>query len=154
MLESKPLSLRNSALLMGHYATPVVTLFFSLTHVNCMALHHTVVIRYSTSLTHRALCHASSHLVIYRKCYRFESIFYSQAFSTLQSFLLFQGFPGASSSTSKLAGLPTDLLNIAPTRLFVWITAIHRRFVCGRFYLRSMADQSQNINLHGELVLK
>ena len=47
-------------------------LFFSLTHITCMALHHTVVIRYSTSVTYRTLTHASGHLVIYCKCYGFE----------------------------------------------------------------------------------
>ena len=73
---------RNSALRMGHHAVPVVTLFFSLTHVTCMALHYTAVIRHSTSVTYGTLCHASGHLVIYRECYGFE-----RAFFTLRSFL-------------------------------------------------------------------
>ena len=83
-----------------------------------------------------------------------ESTFYSQSFFTWHSFLLFQGFPGASSSTSKLAELQSDLRNIAPARLFVWITAIHKRYICGRFYLRARTGQSRNINLHEELVLQ
>ena len=96
---------RNSVLLTGHHATPVVTLFFSLTHVTCTALHHTVVISCSTGVTYRTLRHASGHLVIYWECYIFErALFYSQVCFTLYSFLLFQGFPGASSSTSKLVG--------------------------------------------------
>ena len=73
---------RNSVLLTGHHAAPVVTLFFSLTHVTCMALHHTMVIRYSTSITYGTLCHANGHLVIYRECYGFE-----RAFFTLRRFL-------------------------------------------------------------------
>ena len=43
-----------------------------------------------------------------------ESVFYSQTFFTLHSFLLFQGFPGA---------------GIASARLFVWITTIHKRVI-------------------------
>ena len=113
--------------------------FFSLTHVTCMGLHHTAVIRYSTSVTSGRLCHASGQLAIYRECYGFE-----RAFLTFRSFLpytsscFFQGFPRADS----LTGLHADLRNIAPDRLFVWITAIHKRFICGRFYLRAMAGQS------------
>ena len=46
------LSDKNSCVLRtGQHAAPVVTLCFSLTHVTCMALYHTVVIRYSTSVT-------------------------------------------------------------------------------------------------------
>ena len=55
----------------------VVTLFFSLTHVTCMALHHTVVIRINNSVTYRTLCNASGHLVIYRECYGFGRAFFS-----------------------------------------------------------------------------
>ena len=66
----------------------------------------------------------------------------------------FPRLPGASSSTSKLAELQSDLRNIAPARLFVWITAIHKRYICGRFYLRARTGQSRNINLHEELVLQ
>ena len=65
-----------------NHAAPVVTLFSSLTHVICMALHHTVVIRYSTSVSYRTLCNASGHLVIYRECYGFE-----RSFFTLKHFL-------------------------------------------------------------------
>ena len=127
-------------------------LVFSLTHVTCMALH-TVVIRYSTSVTWGMLRYASGHLVIYHECYRFE-----RALFTLRGVLpcipscFFQGFPGASISTSKSAGLHANIWNIALARLFVWITAIHNRFICGRFYLRAMAGQSQNIKLHRELI--
>ena len=38
-------------------------------------------------------CHASSHLVIYHECYRFESVVYSQAFFAFHSFLLFSRLP-------------------------------------------------------------
>ena len=137
------------------HAAPVVTLFFSLTHVSWIALHHTVVIRYSTSVTYWVLCHASVHLMIYRECYRFERAFFPlRRFFTLHSFLPFQGFPGAGSSTSKLPGVHTDLQNIAPARLFAWITAIHKSFTCARFYLKATNGQTRNINLHGKLVLR
>ena len=55
-----------------------------------------------------------------------ESVFHSQAFLTLQSFLLFSRLPWAGSSTSKLAGFHADLWNIALAQLFVWIIAIHK----------------------------
>ena len=103
-----------------NHAAPVVTLFSSLTHVICMALHHTVVIRYSTSVSYRTLCNASGHLVIYRECYGFERSFFTlKHFFTLHFFLLFQDFPRAGSSTSKLTVLHPDLQNIALARLFV-----------------------------------
>ena len=49
---------------------------------------------------------------------------------------VFKASLGAGSSTSKLAGLHADLWNIAPTRLFVWMTAIHKRYT-SRFYLKA-----------------
>ena len=73
---------RNSVLLTRHRATPVVTLFFNLTHVTYVTRHHPVVIRYSTSVTYRTLCHASDHLLIYCGCYTFE-----RAYFTLKRFL-------------------------------------------------------------------
>ena len=82
-----------------------------------------------------------------------DSVFYSQAFFTLRSFLFFQSFLEAGSLTSKLAGLHADFRNIDPARLFVWITTIHKRFIFGRFYLRARVGQSRNINLHGKVVL-
>ena len=124
-------------LLTGDHATPLITLFFSLTHVTCMTLHHTVVIMYSTSVTYGTLYHSRGHLVIYRECYGFEI-----AFLTLKRFLpcthscFFQRFLCAGSSTSKLAGLHADLRNIVLAWLFVWITTIHKRNICGRFYLK------------------
>ena len=66
-----------------------------------------------------------------REHFLLSSVFYL----TLLPF--FQGFPGAVSSTSKLAVLHADLRNIVPARLFVWITTINKRFICGRFYLRA-----------------
>ena len=65
---------------------------------------------------------------LYRQYYGFD-----RAFFILRRFLpctpscCFQGFPGAGSSTSKLARLHVDFWNIAPIQLFVWITAIHKR---------------------------
>ena len=42
-------------LLTRHHIMPVGTLFFSLTHVTYVTLHHIVVIRYNTSVTYRTL---------------------------------------------------------------------------------------------------
>ena len=87
-------------------------------------------------VTYRMPCYASGHLVIYRECCGFEG-----AFFTLRRFLPYTPFLGADSSISKLAGF---LRNIAPARLFAWFTAIHKRFICGRFYLRFTAGRLLN----------
>ena len=119
-----------------------------------MALYHTVVIRYITSITYGTLCHASGHLMIYRKCYGFGRPFYSQVFLSCIPSCFFQGFPEAGSSTSKLAGLHPDLRNTVPVRLFVWITTIHKSFLCARFYLRVTAAWPRNINLYRAFVIR
>ena len=62
---------------MGHYAPSVFTLFFSLTHVTCMTLLHTVVIKHITSVTGGTLCHASGHLAIYHQCYEFKKLLFT-----------------------------------------------------------------------------
>ena len=130
----------------GHHATSVVTLFFSLTHVTCVALNQTAVIRNSTSVTYWTLCHNREQLVIYCECYGFK-----RAFFTLRRFFYLALFPDFSRP-------PWDrqfnLKVKTASRWSVWITAIHKRFICGRFYLRASAGQSGNINLHGELVLQ
>ena len=106
---------------------------------------------YSTFVT--SWCHATPLVTSYfppnhlpQMLWIWKSVFYSQAFFTLHFLLLFQGFPGASSSTSQSAGLHADHRNIAPAQLFVWITAIKKRFIWGRFYLRVRAGQSQRIS--------
>ena len=95
------------------------------------------------------------YLVTCRECYWFEIELF-----TLKRFLpwvpsgFFQGFPGASSSTSKLAGLHADLRNIAQTRLFVWITIVQKIFICGRFNVRVRVGWPWNINLQGAFLLQ
>ena len=84
---------------------------------------------------------SDSHL---REHFLLSGLFY------LHSFLLFHGFAGAGSLTSKLARFYADLRNIAPARLFVWITAIHNCFICGSFYLRSI-DLIWNISFLPDL---
>ena len=129
---------KETLLLMRHHAAPVVTLFFSLAYVNRMTLRHTLVIRYSTSLTYRRVFHASGHLVIYRLCYRFE-----KAFFTLRRFL--------PSCPSCFLGLPWGrLFNLKASRAscwslkhshgFVWIPTIHISFVCCLLYLKVRAS--------------
>ena len=129
---------KETLLLMRHHAAPVVTLFFSLAYVNRMTLRHTLVIRYSTSLTYRRVFHASGHLVIYRLCYRFE-----KAFFTLRRFL--------PSCPSCFLGLPWGrLFNLKASRAscwslkhshgFAWIPTIHISFVCCLLYLKVRAS--------------
>ena len=45
----------------------------------------------------------------------------------------FKASLGGGSSTSRLAGLPADLWNIAPAWLFVWITTTYKRGIDSRF---------------------
>ena len=105
--------------------------------------------------TYRTLCRSSGNLVTCHECYRFEI-----AFFTLRRFLpcvpsgFFQGFPDASSSTSKIAGLHADLRNIYQTSPFVWITKIQKIFICGRLNLRVRAGWPWNINLQGAFLLQ
>ena len=70
-----------------------------------------------------------------REHFWLSGIFYSAIFPVF----FFQGFPGASNSTAKLAGFHTDLRNIAPAQLFVW------RVLCHTFYLRARTGQSQTL---------
>ena len=44
---------RSSVLLTGNRDAAGATLFFSLAHITCMTLYHTVVIKYSTSIIYR-----------------------------------------------------------------------------------------------------
>ena len=83
-----------------------------------------------------------------------EHFFTPKVFFALHSLLLSHGFPRVRSSTSKIAGFHADLRNIAPVQLFVWITTIHKRFICYRFYLTVRAGWPQNTNLHETFVLK
>ena len=108
---------RNSVLLTEHQVAPVVTLYFRVTHVMCMALHHTVVIMYSTIVTNGTLYHttwkSTASVTDLREHFLLSDIFYF-AFPPV-----FSHHPiSISTLTSKLAGLHTDLL-AARTRLFV-----------------------------------
>ena len=117
---------------------PLVTLFFNV-----------------TSVTYVALCHASGHLLIYRECYGFERAFLlSGVFLPCTPSCFLKGFPGDDNSTSKSAGFHDDLQNIVLARLFVWKTVIHKRFICGRFYLTTRAGQVRNIKFSRELVVR
>ena len=53
----------------------------------------------------------------------------------------------------KLTGLHADPQNIVPARLFVWITTIQKRFICGRFCLRVKGVWPWNIKLYRALIL-
>ena len=86
-------------------------------------------------------CHAVGHQVLpttfYRECYGYQRVFF-----TLRRFLpdtpccWLQGFPGASSSTWKLAGLHADHRNIVPAQLLCRMRVIHKRgILIGSIYV-------------------
>ena len=105
----------------------------------------------STCVTYGVPCHAIGHQVLPthplpRVLRIWKSVFTLRHFLPCTPSCCFQGFYRTSSSTSKLAGLHADLWNIIPVRLFVWITAIHKRYA-GRFYLRARAGQIRMKNL-------
>ena len=131
----------------------MVTLFFSLTHVTYVTLHHTVVIRHSTSISYGTLYRASGHLVIYSDCYGFKRVFFTPWRFLPCTPSCFSRIPWPWQLISKLTGLHADLRKIAPPHLIVWTTTIHKIFICGRFYLRVKAGWPRNIRLYGTLVL-
>ena len=83
-----------------------------------------------------------------REHFLLSDVFYLALFSA------FSRLPWGDSSASKLARHHANLWNIAPAQLFFWTKVIHKRFICGRFYLKARSGKSWNINLHGELVLR
>ena len=107
----------------------------------CHAIAHFVF--YYHHVTYRTPCHASGHLVIYRECY-------GGVFCLTLLPASFKAYLGAGNSTSRLAGLHNDLRNIAPDRLFVWITRIHKRDIHSRFtYGLRLVDYVNNLLLTG-----
>ena len=80
-------------LLAGHHAAQVVTLLFSLINVICMELHHTVVIRYSTSSP------------------RWNSAYRGEGGYTLRSSNQSAATRRAQLSVAAKAVMPADLLN-------------------------------------------
>ena len=87
---------------------PVVALFFSLAHVSYVKLHRTEVIRHRISVTFGMLCQATGPCCSAASATDLRQRFSLSGFFTLHSFLLLQAFPGASSSTSKIAWLHAD----------------------------------------------
>ena len=124
---------RNSVLLKGHHAASVVTLFFSLIHVTCMALH------YSTSGTYRILCHASDHLVIYCECYGFSRALFILRYFLPCTLSFFSRLLWCWELDLKISRASCWSLKIGLVQLLFWITAICKRFICGSFYLRARA---------------
>ena len=89
----------------------------------------------STCVTYGTLCHAIGHQLLpthpftasatdLRERFLLSGVFYLALLPAV-----FKASLGAGSSTSRLAGLHGDLRTITPARLFVWITAIHKRFI-------------------------
>ena len=116
-----------------------------------MALCHTVVIRYSASVTYKTQCHANGQLVIYRECYGFERVLFTLWRFLIPSCFFKSSLGGAGSSTSKLAG-SRDMTRARPDYLFE--SHQSKRFLWGRFFIRARAGQSQSVNLRRELVLQ
>ena len=92
---------------------------------------------WKNSVTYGTPCHASGHLVT-------ASATDLRLFFTLRRFFYFTLLPAsfkvslrACSPTTKLTGFHADLRNIAPARLFAWITAIHKRLIMVDFIYRS-----------------
>ena len=106
----------------------------------CHAIGHFVF--WFDYVTYRMPCYTSGHLVIYRECCGFERAFLLSGVFYLT--LLPAGFKASLGADSSISKLPGFLWNIAPARLFAWFTAIHKRFICGRYYLRFMAGRLRN----------
>ena len=109
-------------------------------HLVFLVLHMLLVWHYTTQwLSGKHQCYLQDTIPcqwstdLLQMLWIWESGFYSQDFFTLHSFLLFQGFPGSGSSNTKLAGIHADLRNIALAQLFVSITAIRKKVICGWF---------------------
>ena len=103
-------------------------------------------------VTYGTLCYATGHKPLltqacYREWYRFQTAFFTlRRFLPCNASCFCQCFPRASSLASKFPGLRADLWNIIPAWLFIWITAIHKRCICGGLYLRAGAGQSRRIS--------
>ena len=84
---------------------------------------------YYHHVTNRTPYHASGHLAIfYRECYGFERAIYSQTFFTLHPFPLVSRSPWARQLNLNIRRASCWYFrNIAPARLFVWITTIHNK---------------------------
>ena len=87
------------------------------------------------------VCHAIGHQVLSthplpRVLRIWESVFTLRRFLPYSPCCWFQGFPGVSRSTWKLAGLHADHRNIVPARLLCRMTAIHKRgILVGSIYV-------------------
>ena len=118
-----------------------------------MTTHYTVVIRCNTSVIFGTLCHTTRHLLNYHECYGFERAFFTLRRFLPNTFFCFLRLPWGRQFNLKLTGLHADPQNIVPAQLFVWITTIQKRFICGRFCLRVKGVWSRNINLYRALIL-
>ena len=137
-------------------------------------IHHPQLVRpplvtYSwlcrTCVTYRMPCYARGHLPSHDGTshlpFTASTTDWRECFFTLRRFLpytpscCFQSLSGASSSTSKIAGLHDDYWNIALARLLHWITAIHKRgILVGSIYVPNSSfevrvPQSGNLPLTG-----
>ena len=105
--------------------------------------------------TYRTPCHARGHLVIYCKCYRFERAFFTQAFFTLQSFLLILSLPYSWQFNLKVSRASCQSSKHNPCSTIAWITAIHKRDISvGSVYVpkasfKVRVPQPWNLPLNG-----
>ena len=91
--------------------------------------------------------------VIYRECCGFERTFLLSGVFYLTLLTAFSRLSWGQQFNLKVSRVSCWSSKHSP-RLSLCITAIHKRFICGRFYLRARAGQSRNINLYGELILR
>ena len=117
----------NFVLLMGHHAPPMVTLFLSLTHVTCMALHQQ---RSSGTAPVLLTAHYATPVVTWLSTMSGEDLTEHFLLSDVFSLALFSAFsrlPWGDSSASKLARhhahspIPTIFLNQShPQKIHIW----------------------------------
>ena len=77
-----------------------------------------------------------------RERFLLSSVFY------LKLLPAFLGLPWGRQFSLKSSRLHDDLRNIAPARIFAWFTAIHKRVLHGKFYLRVRVSPELQILQH------
>ena len=89
----------------------------------------------STCMTYETPCHAIGQQRLptqpcYHECYRFERAFFTfRHFLPYTTSCFFQGFPGRQQFNLKVSRASCWSSKHSPGQLFVWITAIHKRFI-------------------------
>ena len=102
-------------------------------------------------------CHATlevsdtSHPPLPRVLWIWESVFHSQTFFTLHSFLLFSRLPWGRQFNLKVSRASCWPSKHSPSSTICLNHSNPQKRYIGRFYLSARAGQPQNIKLHGEV---